>query len=105
MSSRSIRPTLNLPHELVLAARWWLRHWIRLSAVFLPLRGVSAIAVQGGPFYDPAADEALFDAVRKNVSPNVEVVELDHAINDPAFATAMVDSLLDYVTTDSPAPH
>jgi uncharacterized protein (UPF0261 family) len=67
------------------------------TALFIPLRGVSMIAVEGGPFYDPAADEALFTAVREASGPNVELVELDLDVNDPAFATAMVDKLDGYL--------
>jgi uncharacterized protein (UPF0261 family) len=64
------------------------------TALFVPLKGVSAIDVEGMPFYDPAADKALFEALRKNIDRSkVELVELDMAINDPAFADAMVDRL------------
>jgi uncharacterized protein (UPF0261 family) len=66
-------------------------------ALFVPLKGVSAIDVEGGPFYDPAADEALFDALRENLSPNVALHELDHNINDPEFARAMADRLDEYL--------
>jgi uncharacterized protein (UPF0261 family) len=67
------------------------------TALFIPLRGVSMIAVEGGPFHDAAADEALFAAVREASGPNVELVELDLDVNDPAFATAMVDKLDAYL--------
>ena len=64
------------------------------TALFVPLKGVSAIDVEGMPFYDPAADAALFGAIRTNLDRSkVELVELDLAINDPAFADAMVDRL------------
>ena len=64
------------------------------AALFIPLKGVSAIDVEGMPFYDPAADKALFEAIRKHLDRSkVELVELDLAINDPAFADAMVDRL------------
>jgi uncharacterized protein (UPF0261 family) len=64
------------------------------TALFVPLKGVSAIDVEGGPFYDPAADKALFEAIRKHLDRSkVDLVELDLAINDPAFADAMVDRL------------
>jgi uncharacterized protein (UPF0261 family) len=66
-------------------------------ALFVPLRGVSAIAGDGAPFHDPAADEALFSALREGVGPNVELHELDHHINDPEFATAMADRLDAYL--------
>ncbi|TDE09925.1 Tm-1-like ATP-binding domain-containing protein [Jiangella asiatica] len=64
------------------------------ASLFLPLRGVSAIAVEGGPFHDPVADAALFDAIRDTVDRGVvELVELDLDVNDPAFAAAMARRL------------
>ena len=69
------------------------------TALFLPLKGISAIAVEGGPFHDPAADKALFDAIRSHLDPDrVELVELDLDVNDPEFAAAMVAKLHTFVT-------
>jgi uncharacterized protein (UPF0261 family) len=61
----------------------------------LPLKGVSAIDVEGQPFHDPAADAALFDAIRKGWkrAKNRKLIERDLHINDPAFATAAVAAL------------
>jgi uncharacterized protein (UPF0261 family) len=61
--------------------------------LFVPLRGVSLIAVEGQVFFDPEADRALFDGLRETLAPGVDVRELDTDINDPAFAHAMVDTL------------
>lgn len=61
------------------------------TAVFLPLRGVSAIDVVGAPFHDPEADRALFDALTEGLSPDVEVHRLDTDINDVVFADAIAD--------------
>jgi len=66
-------------------------------ALYVPLQGVSAIDIEGGPFHDPVADQALFDALRENLEGNVELHELEHNVNDPEFAQAMVDKLLEYV--------
>jgi uncharacterized protein (UPF0261 family) len=63
------------------------------TALFVPLKGVSMIATEGGPFYDPAADEALFEALRDGLAANVEVHEVEADVNDPAFADAMADRL------------
>ncbi len=63
-------------------------------ALFIPLKGISMIAREGEPFYDPAADAALFDAIRTHAGPSVELVELDLHINEPAFADAMANKLL-----------
>jgi uncharacterized protein (UPF0261 family) len=66
-------------------------------ALFLPLGGISMIATPGGPFYDAVADEALFAAVRANAGSNVELIEMETDINDPAFADAMVAKLHGFV--------
>ncbi|KAA9106598.1 Tm-1-like ATP-binding domain-containing protein [Microbacterium rhizomatis] len=64
------------------------------TTVVLPLGGVSAIAVPGGPFHDPAADDALFTAIRDGlVGSAVELVESDLDINDPALAVELADRL------------
>lgn len=63
------------------------------TALFIPLRGISMIATEGGPFYDPEADQALFGAVRAHLGDNVELIELELDINDPAFSAAMADWL------------
>ena len=63
------------------------------TALFVPLKGVSMIATEGGPFHDAAADEALFSALRDGLGPNVELHELDLDVNDPAFADAAADRL------------
>lgn len=69
----------------------------RLSAssgkvtVALPLRGVSAVDVEGGPLYDPEADQALFDGLRHDLPPNIEILEYPCAINDEAFAEGLFD--------------
>ncbi len=62
-------------------------------ALFLPLGGVSMIDVPDAPFYDPEADAALIAELKAGLRPDVEVVEMDTDINDPAFATAMADRL------------
>jgi len=63
------------------------------TALFLSLRGVSAIDREGQPFHLPGADTALFEALRRNVRPPVELIELDLHINDPAFAAKLLAML------------
>ena len=65
------------------------------TTLLLPLQGVSAIDGEGQPFHDPAADAALFQALRDHLDGAVTLVELDLHINDPAFADAIADRLLD----------
>lgn len=58
----------------------------------LPLGGVSAIDVPGMPFHDPAADAALFETIRAGFipAPDRRLIEVNAAINDRAFADAVL---------------
>jgi uncharacterized protein (UPF0261 family) len=62
-------------------------------SLFIPLRGISLIAVEGQVFYDPEADKALLAALRDDLGDSLDVRELNTDINDPAFAEAMADRL------------
>jgi uncharacterized protein (UPF0261 family) len=62
--------------------------------VLLPLRAISLISAAGQPFHNPAADEALFAAIRSHLREGIEVREYDGAINDPEFARACALALL-----------
>jgi uncharacterized protein (UPF0261 family) len=64
------------------------------TAIVVPLRGVSAIDKEGGPFWWPEADRALFESVRNWVAPSVKLIELDVHINDPVFARTVSDTML-----------
>jgi uncharacterized protein (UPF0261 family) len=61
--------------------------------LYIPLKGVSAIATEGGVFFDPQADRALIEALDTALAPHVEVHKMDMDINDPRFAQAMADHL------------
>jgi uncharacterized protein (UPF0261 family) len=62
-------------------------------ALYVPLKGVSAIAVEGQVFHDPEADTALLEGLHETLGPNVEVHELDADVNDTAFSVGMADRL------------
>lgn len=66
-------------------------------AFFLPLRGLSILDSPGGEFWWPEADQALFDAIKTHVRPEIPVFELDNNINDPEFADAVVSKLLEFL--------
>lgn len=70
------------------------------TALFLPLKGVSAIDVEGQPFYGPEEDKKLFDTLRNGINRDVvDVVEMDCAMNDVPFAEAAAQKLIDYMTS------
>ncbi len=63
-------------------------------SIFLPLKGVSILDSPGNEFWWPEADQALYDAIKSNVSDHVTVTEMDCNINDPAFVEAVTGQLL-----------
>jgi uncharacterized protein (UPF0261 family) len=63
------------------------------SAVMIPKKAISVISAPGQPFHDAAADRALFAALKRDA--RVPVLEFDMEINDPAFARACAEKLLE----------
>jgi uncharacterized protein (UPF0261 family) len=64
-------------------------------AVYVPLGGFSEVDVTGKPFHLPEASRAFVDALRANLRPGIEIVEVDADINDPRFSSATVEALLE----------
>lgn len=62
--------------------------------VLLPKKAISVISAAGQPFYDPAADTALFEAIKRHLRKDIPVVELEAAVNDAVFADACANTLL-----------
>ena len=62
--------------------------------VLLPRKAISIISAPGQPFHDPAADDALFESIKKHLRKEIPVIERDCAINDPEFAQACAEALL-----------
>ncbi|MCW5552363.1 MAG: Tm-1-like ATP-binding domain-containing protein [Verrucomicrobiae bacterium] len=63
--------------------------------VLLPLRGGSVISAPGGPFHDPEADKALYAGLKSSLRKDIALKELDCTVNDPDFAAACAQALLD----------
>ena len=73
---------------------------IRPVTVMIPQRGFSALDIDGGAFFDPAADAAAIESLRTALTnPNVTVEAIDAHINDPEFAAACVHELMKLVNT------
>jgi uncharacterized protein (UPF0261 family) len=66
---------------------------------------VSGLDQPGGPFWDPVADKALFDAIASNFSVNSskKLVRLPLHINDPQFAAALAANFRDIQPKEGPA--
>lgn len=63
----------------------------------IPEKGVSALDIEGGAFFDPQADAALFDALEATIKPTESrrLIRLPLHINDPQFAKAAVAAYRD----------
>src|SRR5215475_9076200 len=60
----------------------------------IPQGGLSLLDAPGQPFWDPAADKALFDVLTAGfrTGPDRRLVVLPHNVNDQAFIDALVDN-------------
>ena len=62
----------------------------------IPEKGISALDIEGGAFFDPQADAALFAAIEATVetTANRKMERLPLHINDPDFAKAAAEAFL-----------
>jgi uncharacterized protein (UPF0261 family) len=71
----------------------------------IPEGGVSGLDAPGKPFWDPAADRALFDAIAQGFRSTSarKLIRLPNHINDPAFAEALVANFNEITQATWPA--
>lgn len=69
--------------------------------LLIPEKGVSALDIEGGAFFDPKADAVLFAALEATMKPTTKrrIVRLPHHINDPEFADALIAAYREIATT------
>ena len=85
-------------------------HWIadRLNrtrgyaCVLLPLGGLSTIDRPGKIFYDPDANAALFETLKRELKPSISLTEDEHHIDDPAFAARAAGFMIDALRASQP---
>jgi uncharacterized protein (UPF0261 family) len=66
-----------------------------LTSVILPLKGMDKYEQPpDGPWIDPEADGALFDAIRANLRPDIRLIEIEANINDQQFADATYEEFM-----------
>lgn len=66
--------------------------------VWLPLKGVSVISVEGQAFYDKEADDALFGAIKSGLEGSgIAVEEVDVDINDSEWAESIARRLAELI--------
>ena len=71
------------------------------TTVIIPKQGVSAIDQEGQPFYSAEAEAAWIENLKANLGDNVALIEMDNHINDDAFATKLVETLLASLSDDA----
>ncbi len=71
--------------------------------LLLPEKGISALDISDGPFWNPQANAALFDAIENTLTRTAirQIKRLPFHINDPAFSAAAAQAYLD-ITQDIP---
>lgn len=62
--------------------------------ILIPKRGVSILDSEGGEFWDPAADQGCYDAIRTGLRAGIPVIEMDCNINDPEFSAEIARQML-----------
>jgi uncharacterized protein (UPF0261 family) len=66
-------------------------------AVYFPTRGLSVVSSPGGPYHWPEADAALLASLKQHLRKDIPVHVFETTINDPTFAQAMANGLLEMV--------
>lgn len=84
------------PTENVAIAEWIATKLNRSTSpytILLPEGGVSMLDAPGQDFYDPVADQALFETLESTLirDDHRKTIRVPHHINDPAFAAAAVE--------------
>lgn len=68
------------------------------TTLMLPLKGLSGLDIEGQDFYGTEEDQMLFDTLHQHIdSSRVNVVEYDTDVNDPTFAEAAAERLIQLI--------
>ncbi len=65
----------------------------KLVKFVVPTKGFSSLSVEGGALYEPDTDGAFVEELRKNLDPEIQIIEVDTHINTPEFGKAVGDAL------------
>jgi uncharacterized protein (UPF0261 family) len=56
--------------------------------------------VPGGVFWNPEADAAFLEALRRNLRPDFPLLTYDYHINDPVLGTQIADLFIEMMTKE-----
>ena len=74
------------------------------TEVMIPTQGLSIPNVPGGAFWDPEADAAFVDALRRHLRPDIPVSTHRFHINATEFALAVADRFIELLSTKGSTP-
>ena len=90
-----VRPT---PEEMCLIGEMFVKRLNQAKGpvrVVLPLQGMSISGLKGGSTHDPEGDRALFDTLKRGLSPRIPVIEVDAHVNEERFIDRVVKEFLE----------
>ena len=64
-----------------------------LVKFIIPTKGFSSLSIEGGQLYAPEIDRVFVTALRENLDPAIETIEVDAHINTPEFGQAAARAL------------
>ena len=67
----------------------------KLVKFVIPTRGFSSLSVEGGALYEPDTDMAFVGELRKQLDPEIQVIEVNTHINTKEFAQAVGQALME----------
>ena len=67
------------------------------ATIILPLKGLSQIDAEGDIFHNPEVNQALFNSIKENAEPGLDIIEADYHINDQAFSEILIKKLLEKI--------
>ena len=59
----------------------------------IPTKGFSSLSVEGGVLYDPDSDQAFIEELKKELDPQIEIIQVETHINTKEFARAVLDAV------------
>ena len=59
--------------------------------ILWPQKGLSSVDKSDKPFWEPEADQALLENLKKYLNPEIQITTLDAHINDPIFAQKIIE--------------
>jgi uncharacterized protein (UPF0261 family) len=64
----------------------------KLVKFLIPTRGFTSIGAPGGVLHEPETDRVFADALKKELDPEIQTIELETHLNTPEFALAIVQA-------------